>query len=336
MKQALVDAGFSEKQFDTGEVRLNYVVGPNNGPALVLIPAQMGIWETYMPNLLPLSAAFQVYAVELRGHGGSSWKTGDYSWASIGRDMTAFMKQVVNRPAFVSGNSSGGLVGLWLAANLPEFVSGLILEDAPVFSAEMPRFRDQDRFVYQGLKHLVEKIGDPNDRDLADYFRDQTLPVNNGRREKRMPGWFADLMSFFIRRYERAHPGQPVDIPYFPGPLRTLFKALSTFDPDFARAFVDGRFYEGLDHAEALSRVRCPVLVMHANWFRHEKYGLVGALDDADVARIQSLVPGAEVVNIPANHVIHRYKADEFNQAVIAFAKRNAPVRQEAHPSVVP
>jgi pimeloyl-ACP methyl ester carboxylesterase len=330
MNAELQAAGFEERRFNTGEIELNYVVGPNHGPALVLIPAQMAIWETYLPNLLALSKRFQVYAIDVRGHGKSSWATGDYSWASIGRDMTAFLQQVVQRPAMISGNSSGGIIGLWCAANLPEWVSGLMLEDAPVFSVEMPRFRDQDRFVYAGLKHFVDYLGDLENRDLANYFRGQILPVNEGKREKRLPDWFVRIMSFFIRRYERSHPGEPVDIPYFPGPMRQLFKAISMFDPDFARAFVDGRFYEGLDHAEALKRVRCPVLILHGNWFRHPKYGLVGALDDQDVKRIQELVPQAEYLKIPANHVIHRYKPEEFNEAVEHFAERNGLFEENA------
>jgi pimeloyl-ACP methyl ester carboxylesterase len=324
MNADLQAAGFEERRFNTGEIELNYVVGPDHGPALVLIPAQMAIWETYLPNLLSLSKRFQVYAIDVRGHGKSSWTTGDYSWASIGRDMTAFLEQVVQRPTILSGNSSGGVIGLWCAANLPEWVSGLILEDAPVFSVEMPRFRDEDRFVYAGLKHFVDNLGDLNNRDLANYFRGQILPVNEGKREKRLPNWFVKIMSGLIGRYERAHPGEPVDIPYFPGAMRQLFKAISMFDPDFSRAFVDGRFYEGLDHAEALKRVQCPVLIMHGNWFRHEKYGLVGALDDQDVAHIQALVPNSQVVNIRANHVLHRYKPDEFNQAIENFAVQNS------------
>jgi len=323
VRQDLQDAGFEANRFNTGEIHVNYIVGPNNGPALVLVPAQMATWETYQPNLLPLSQRFQVYAVDIRGHGKSDWTTGDYSWESIGRDMTAFMTQIVERPALVSGNSSGGLIALWLAANLPECVSGLILEDAPVFSAEMPRFMDEDRFVFQGLKHLVDTIGDPNKRNLADYFRGQTLPVDEGRREKAVPDWIINIFSFFIRRYEKAHPGEPVDIPYLPGSLRSLFKSLSMFDPDFARAFVDGRFYRGLNHDEALKRVRCPVIVLHANWFRHPDYGLVGAMDDEDARRIQELVPQAQYLKIPANHVIHRYKAEAFNQAIVDFATQN-------------
>jgi pimeloyl-ACP methyl ester carboxylesterase len=102
------------------------------------------------------------------------------------------------------------------------------------------------------------------------------------------------------------------------------------FDPDFARAFVDGRFYQGLDHAEALGRVRCPLLVLHADWHRFPKHGLVGAMDDDDAARIRQLVPHSQYQKIPANHVIHMYKPDRFVRAVLAFA---ATLPRAGHPT---
>jgi pimeloyl-ACP methyl ester carboxylesterase len=223
-----------------------------------------------------------------RGFGFSHWT----SAGTVGGDVAAFLEQVVGDPAMVSSNSSGGLVALWLAANCPWLVSGVVLEDAPVFSAEMPRFRDRDRFVYEALRHTVEALGDPENRDLADYFRIQELPQENGR-IRRVPGWFADVMSRDMGRYEARHPGKSVDVPYLPPTLRLFIRSLSTFDPDFARAFVDGRFYEGLDHAAALTKIRCPMLVLHADWFRDPRYGLVGAMDDADAARMRRLVSRA-------------------------------------------
>jgi pimeloyl-ACP methyl ester carboxylesterase len=42
----------------------------------------------------------------------------------------------VRRPAIVSGNSSSGLIALWLAANAREHVAGIVVEDAALFSAE--------------------------------------------------------------------------------------------------------------------------------------------------------------------------------------------------------
>lgn len=318
---AIKAAGFTEQQFDTGSATLNYIVGPNNGQPLVLIPAQMGIWESYHKVMPELAKYFQVYVVEVRGHGKSTWTPGDYSWASIGEDFRAFLAGVVKQPAIVSGNSSGGVIALWCGANVPEHVAAVVLEDAPIFAAEMPRFKEHDKFVYNGLAHAVEVLGDLEHRDLADYFRGQEMPVS-GTRTKRFPDWAVSFLSKQIKRFQAANPGQPVELRkwYYPRTLTILFKSLSMFDPDFARAFVDGRMYKGIDHADALRRLKCPLLVLHANWHRYEKYGLVGAMDDDDAARIKQLVPAAQYKKIPANHVIHMYKPHEFVDAIRDFS----------------
>ncbi|GAA3017903.1 alpha/beta hydrolase [Streptosporangium longisporum] len=316
--KAVREAGFQERRFDTGTVRLNYVAGPDNGPPLVLLAAQMGTWESYRRVLVPLSRRLRVYAIDVRGHGKSSWTPGEYSWNHLGADMTAFLSEVVRAPAVVAGNSSGGLLALWCAANLPGRVAAAILEDAPVFSAEMPRFRDRDRFVYEGLEHLAETLGDPHDRDLADYFRGLTLPVSETR-EKRVPDWFVSFLSRRVRAFRTRRPGLPVDIPYLPLKLRLLLKCLSMYDADFARAFVDGRFYEGLDHADALARVSCPLLVLHGDWRRVPGRGLIGAMDDEDAARIGRLVPHSRYMKIKANHVIHMSRPRRYVEAVNTF-----------------
>lgn len=318
-------AGFAERQFDTGRmwgggtVRINYVAGPPNGPPLVLVPAQTGIWQSYQRVLPALSARFHVYAVDVRGHGRSTWTPGDYCWRSLGEDMRAFLRDVVGRPAIVAGNSSGGIVALWCAANAPDLVAAAVLEDAPVFSTEMPRFRDRDRYVYQGLQHTAAVLGDLRHRDLAGYLRDVTKPEPNGS-ERRVPEWFLGHLSRRIAKFQRKHPGEPVDLRFMPLAARVMFMALSMFDPDFARAFVDGRMYEGLDHAEALSRVRCPLLVLHADWFRDPRHGLVGAMDDEDAARIMQLVPHARYLRIHANHVIHFFRPARYVRALGEFA----------------
>lgn len=311
------EAGFRELQFNTGKININYVIGPNNGPALVLIPAQIGTWETYKKVMIPLSKLFQIFVIDVRGHGKSSWTPGQYSWKTIGDDMKAFLEGAVKRRAFIGGNSSGGIITLWCAANLPNLVLGAIIEDAPIFSVEMPRFKEQDRFVYNGLAHLVDTIGDPLNRNLADYFRGQVMPVSE-KRKKEVPEWFIKILSKRIRKFETKHPGQPVEVG-FPDRMRSYIKSLSMFDPDFARAFVDGRFYEGINHKEALKQVKCPMLIMHATWHRYPEFGLVGAMDDNDAKHIFELVPDAKYVKTPANHVIHSFKPKEYIRAVINF-----------------
>lgn len=74
------------------------------------------------------------------------------------------------------------------------------------------------------------------------------------------------------------------------------------------------------DHAEALGRVACPALLLHANWFRSDRHGLVGAMDDADVERVRSLLPDCRYVQIDTGHVIHMQKPDLYIREVTGFA----------------
>jgi pimeloyl-ACP methyl ester carboxylesterase len=46
---------------------------------------------------------------------------------------------VIGETAVVSGHSSGGLLAVWLAANAPDTVRGVILEDPPLFTTTLPR-----------------------------------------------------------------------------------------------------------------------------------------------------------------------------------------------------
>ena len=115
----LIRAGFEEKLYDTGQIKLNYVVGPDNGPNLLLIPAQMGTWESYGKVLIPLSQQFKVYAIDIRGHGKSSWTPGDYSWSTIGQDMRSFIDNVVQgkviiREILQEGLSLFGVQPIWV------------------------------------------------------------------------------------------------------------------------------------------------------------------------------------------------------------------------------
>ena len=321
----LVQLGFAQHFAELNGKIISYIHGPNNGKPLVLLPAQMGTWRTYEKVAAALSSTFEVFAVDVLGHGSSSWLTGHYSWDHVGKYLGYFLEHVVCRPAVLAGNSSGGIFALWLAAHKPESVAAIILEDAPVFSAEWPRFRDHDRFVYQGLAHAVSVLEKP-DRRLADYFRDQVLPVSP-KRVKRMPDWVIDhLIDPGVRHFEKAHPGEPSGFKawWAPRSFGDIFYSLSMFDPDFARAFVDGRFYCNFSHEKALRQIKIPILVMHANWLRLEEHGLVGALDEADVQRITQLAPQAVVQRFKANHVIHRYKPKEYIQAVLAFAYQQA------------
>ncbi|MCA9961573.1 MAG: hypothetical protein KC443_21185, partial [Anaerolineales bacterium] len=61
IKIAGIPAGFQELKTTINDVSLNYVVGPNNGQPLLLIPGQMESWQGYKCVLPELSKRFHVF-----------------------------------------------------------------------------------------------------------------------------------------------------------------------------------------------------------------------------------------------------------------------------------
>lgn len=305
--------GFNEKQYKINGVTMNYVEGPDNGEPLILIPGQAGTWQSYEKALVPLSRTNKVYAVDIRGHGGSSWTTGEYNFNMIGEDMVAFIENVVGRPAVVSGNSSGGLIALWLAVNKSDLVRGIVMEDAPLFSADWPRIKSE--FVYKVLDKTATHLGAEGGPDFRGLFESIQRPTPDGK-VRAIPKWLIDVFMWIIKRYEK--PGEPLDIPWMPRRMRMFFKLFSTFDPDFSRAWVDGRIYEGLNHEDALERLKIPALMIHADWYRTEK-GLIGAMDDDDAAKALELAPHIKYVRLNTRHVTHSGSPREYVKIVNGF-----------------
>lgn len=305
MDKKLAAAGFEEKYFHTGDAILNYVVGPANGTPLVLIHGQSVTWEEYT-FLMPLLAdRFQVYAVTLRGHGSSSWVPGSYTFNQLGADLTAFLRDVVGRPAVVVGNSSGGVLTAWLAANAPEHVRAIVLEDPPLFRCDWPNIKETavydtwlafSRMAVAGgggyarffLEHVV-----PSARQAAEVM-DSSMP----------PTPVLRVLARAIAVKQAWSPGRPIDFRFLPPRMRIMMRGTSQFDGNFARAFVDGSAGVDFDHAETLKRIEQPVLFLHAKYFMRDGR-LMGALDDDDVARVESLVAGPwKYVRMDCGHVM--------------------------------
>jgi pimeloyl-ACP methyl ester carboxylesterase len=120
-----------EMSFDTGEVLLNYAEGPDNGPPVLFIHGISGRWQYWYPILTQLSMRWHVYAVDLRGHGNSEWKTGHYTLEDYRRDIVSFIEKVVKKPVTLVGHSLGAMISTVLAASHPENIVGVVLGDPP-------------------------------------------------------------------------------------------------------------------------------------------------------------------------------------------------------------
>lgn len=85
-----------------------------------------------------LAEHFDVFAVDLRGQGRSTWTPGRYTLDNMGNDLVRFIDSVIGRPTLVIGLSSGGVLSAWLAAYAkPGQLLGAVLGDPPLFASEL-------------------------------------------------------------------------------------------------------------------------------------------------------------------------------------------------------
>jgi pimeloyl-ACP methyl ester carboxylesterase len=79
----------TEKTFDTGEVVINYAEGPPSGPPMVLLHGSTQRWQFWQFLLPNLTSRWQVYLLDLRGHGKSGRVANQYRLVDYTRDQTS-------------------------------------------------------------------------------------------------------------------------------------------------------------------------------------------------------------------------------------------------------
>ena len=175
--EKLETAGIHEKQADFNQVIFNYAEGPDNGPPLLLLNAQHMDWYSYSRVLPQLSEKFHIFAIDYQGHGKTVYPT-DYTMNAdqIGSDLAGFIESVIKEPAFITGNSSGGLLTVWLASNRPELVRAVVLEDPPLFSSEYPRIKQtiSDRSFTTCTRFIED-----GETDFLLYWLNSTLEIRS-------------------------------------------------------------------------------------------------------------------------------------------------------------
>ena len=313
-----IPKGFTEKQVKIGQVSLNYVEGPLNGPPLLLIPGQMESWQGYKAVMPALAERFHVFSVDLRGHGKSTRTSGQYSYNICGNDLKLFMEQVIGEPAIISGLSSGGVLVVWLAANAPKQVKAVISEDPPIFSSMYPRII-QEKYMAHMFQVAVDTLGGKDERDLEAYLASMGTPKPGQDELLIIPGQVVKILMAIYNINQKLKPKRPYDMPFLPFEMRVGTKFFMEYDADFSRATLDGRLSQDFDPQDALKKVKCPMLLIQASWSRQETWGLLGAMDDKDVQKIKELVKDLHYVKIDSSHGIHISHPDWFVQQVCEF-----------------
>lgn len=114
---------------DINGITLSYRVAgdPAHRPIVLLhgLGEDASDWDSVLPAL---AGHHRVYALDLRGHGRSSYP-GRYSFEAMRDDVREFLEIVIADRCVVIGHSMGGTVAILLAEAAPLLFVHLILED---------------------------------------------------------------------------------------------------------------------------------------------------------------------------------------------------------------
>lgn len=110
-------------------------------------------WDATIRMLGP---TFRSLAVELRGHGRSE-KVGPYTWKQLADDVIRFARSLRLDQVLVVGHSMGGHVALQVAAELDEYLKGLILVDPVVYDPRVYELDESQRLFKSPEEHPFAK-----------------------------------------------------------------------------------------------------------------------------------------------------------------------------------
>ena len=258
-----------EKTFDKGEAQLNYAEGPASGTPLVCLHGLTDRWQYFLPILPNLAMRWHTYALDFRGHGGSS-RSPPYRYTDHISDTIAFLEGVVKERAVIFGSSMGGMISLIVAGKRPDLVKAVIFGDASIKVEHVREVMTQYHSYWEGWRELASY-----DLPMDELVRAVAeMPVSVPGQGKSTYGEGLDYTALLNKAIY----------------LRHLDPEVLT---DWANGAQDVGAYENVTKGydeELLKEVSCPVIILQGN----KEKGAI--MSDAEVDYALTLMPHARHV----------------------------------------
>jgi pimeloyl-ACP methyl ester carboxylesterase len=264
----------NEQLFHHEDLSLNYATGPRNGPALVFFHGVLRRWQCFVPVIPALGFRWHLHMLDHRGHGGSSRPTSGYLVRDYVRDAVAFVHEQVEGPAVLYGHSLGAMVAAGVAAELPQQVQGIVLEDPP-FDTMGSRISQSALLSYfSGIQPFAES--ELPDGELARQLAEIPLTTPSKAGSTRL-GDTRDMTA-----------------------LRFTARCLKLLDREVLRPIVERRWLEGFEWKSALKQITCPALLLQSDVM------VGGMLTDDDAATAERLMSDCTRIRLPnIGHQVH-------------------------------
>ena len=257
--------------------------GSAGEPAVLLLHASLTRsedWENIFPRF---ATRYRTIAFDLRGHGKSA-RAADYSLRAFADDALRVARDLIKGPAILVGHSLGALSAIAVAAEAPEHVHALVLED-PALSYGTAWLEA----TYAQLRDALKRGDASALRKAVDRF---PLPSPGPRGERT----YGEMRGFYAA--ERV-------ISYF-----------ADVDPAFIDHRIAGEDAKPLI-ASWLERISAPALVLAG------EPRLGANLDDAAEWRLKRAIKDLTVKRFPGTgHVIHGFRPEQFIENLEPFLRR--------------
>ena len=215
-----------EGTFPTGSVDLHYVAANEVGPPLLFLHGVTSTWQSSFPVMPAFALRWQLYALDLRGHGRSG-RAESYRIVDYAADVIAFLRQRITRPTVIVGHSLGAIIALAVASDAPELVRAIVLEDPPLGAFWDQSLRERPEFAR--FSATLALLREQPSLAAARRFVDESAPDLDAARRR----------------------------------IRAL--SLSRLDPGVLEAVVTDRAKEGYDLDARFPRVVAPTLLLQGN-----------------------------------------------------------------------
>ena len=270
-----------EQFYDTSEIQINYATGPANGLPLLLLHGVTSNWQSFLPVISGLYQHSQIVAMDLRGHGMSGKIKHGYTLTEYSVDVVHFVQAKLEGSAIILGHSFGALIAVYVAANLPQSIRGIILLDPPLIYRRMelknsPWMGDQEAYHWFSTAYDILRSS-------------QSVNEIDNSLHSLFPSWPAE------NRHALAH-------------------RLSQMDPDVLGMLISHQHMEGYDIEQLLEQLICPVLVFQGNRSRG------AALADEDAQYLMRQLDSCTIIRLEeAGHNLHETHSKEIVEHVIHF-----------------
>jgi pimeloyl-ACP methyl ester carboxylesterase len=217
---------FQELLFDAGGVLINIVQASVSGHPIILLHGAASEWQSFLPLFPVLTRDYQVWAVDLRGHGKSIWVDDGYRLIDYAEDIQHFLDEHIVEPAVLYGHSLGAQIAIAVAAQSPTRVRALILGDPPFYFHNLTTKESVWYGPFVELHHVISTMH--SSQELDDYMAEHYPNMEPQRRKARA-------------------------------------ETLSHVDPAVVAAILEDRHVEGYDSDAILRQITCPSLLIRGN-----------------------------------------------------------------------